>query len=82
MALSCYRSTLRGSASKNNGDFYYLNCLHSIRTKKKLEFHKRVCEKKEEDFYNIVMPSEDINTLEINQNQKSNKASFIIKADL
>ena len=25
--------------SKNNGDFYYLNCLNSFRTKSKLESH-------------------------------------------
>ena len=30
--------------SKNNGLFYCLNCLHSFRTKNKLELHKRVCE--------------------------------------
>ena len=32
---------LRGIASKNNGDFYCLNCLHSFRTKNKLESHKK-----------------------------------------
>ena len=52
-----------------------------LEQKKDLNFIKEFVKKKE-DFYNIVMPSEDINTLEINQNQKSNKASFIIKADL
>ena len=30
---------------KNNDDFYCLNCLHSFRTKNKLESHKNVCEK-------------------------------------
>ena len=32
---------LRGITSKNYGDFYFLNCLHSFRTKNKLESHKR-----------------------------------------
>ena len=32
---------LRGITSKSNGDFYCLNCLHSFRTKNKLELHKR-----------------------------------------
>ena len=31
---------MRGISSKNNGDFYCLNCLHSFRTKNKLESHK------------------------------------------
>ena len=43
--------------SKHTGDFYCLNCLHSFRTKSKLESHKKVCEN--EDFCNITMPSED-----------------------
>ena len=32
---------LTGIISKNNGDFYCLNCLHSFRIKIKLELHKR-----------------------------------------
>ena len=56
---------LRGITSKNNGDFYYLNCLNSFRTKNKLELHKRACENK--DFCNMNMPSADTKILEINQ---------------
>ena len=37
---------LRRRTSKNNGDFYRLNCPHSVRTKNKFESHKKVCEKK------------------------------------
>ena len=37
---------LRGKTSKHYGDFFYLNCLHSFRTKNKLESHKKVCENK------------------------------------
>ena len=38
---------LRGITSKNNGNFYCLNCLCSFRTKTKLESHKKVCENKD-----------------------------------
>ena len=31
------RLRVRGITSKTNGDFYYLNCLHFLRTKTKLE---------------------------------------------
>ena len=46
----------------------------------KLQSHKRVCENKE--FCNIIMPSEDTKMLELSQYQKSDKAPFIIYADL
>ena len=32
---------LRGITSNHKEDFYYLNCFHSYRTKKKLEAHKK-----------------------------------------
>ena len=32
---------MRGIKSTNNSNFYCLNCLHSFRTKNKLELHKR-----------------------------------------
>ena len=66
--------------SKHYGDFYYLNCLHTFRTKNKLESHKKVSKNK--DFYNIVMSSEHTKMLEFNQYQKSDKAPFINYADL
>ena len=34
------------------------------------------------DFRNVIMSSEDTEMLELNQNQKSDKAPFIIRADL
>ena len=34
------------------------------------------------DFCNVIMPSEDTKLLEFNQNRKSDKATFIIYADL
>ena len=74
---------LRGIPSKKkekNGDFYCLNCLHSFKAKNKLESHKRV--RKNKDFCNVIMPTEDTEILEINKYQKSDKAPFIIYADL
>ena len=66
---------LRGITFKLDGDFYYLNCLHSFTTEKKIQTHKKVCENK--DFCN-VMPFEDTKVSEFNQYQKSDKAPFII----
>ena len=34
---------LRRITSKHDDDFHCSNCLHSFRTKNKLELHKRVC---------------------------------------
>ena len=56
------------------------NCFHSFARENKLKLHKSVCEKK--DFCNIIMSFEDIKILEFNQYQESDKASFLIYADL
>ena len=48
--------------------------------KNKLDSHKKVSENK--DFSNVIKPSEDTKILEFTQYQKSDKASFIIYADL
>ena len=57
-------SLLREITSKNNANFYYLNCLYSFRTRNKLESYKKVCENK--DFCNLAMPSEDTKILRFN----------------
>ena len=57
-----------------------MNCLHSFRTKTKLESQKKVCENK--DFCNVIMPYEDIKILEFNQDQKCDKTPLIIYTDL
>ena len=82
MSLSCSKklsALLRGITSKNYS-YFCLNCLHSFRTKNKLESHRKKCENK--DFCSVIMPSEDTKILEFNQYQKSDKAPFIIYADL
>ena len=80
LAVKTLSVFLRKITSKNNGDFYCLNCLCSFRTKNKLESHEKACENK--DFWNVIMPSDDTKILEFNQNKKSDKAPFIIYADL
>ena len=62
----------RGITSKNNGDFYCLNCLHSFGIKNQLESHKSVFENK--DFCKVFILSVDTEILEFNQYQKSDKA--------
>ena len=82
-ALSCSKkisALSRGIISQKIGDFYRLNCLRSFRTKNKFEPHKRVCESKY--FCNVIMLSEDTKISDVNQYQKSDRAPFIIDADL
>ena len=71
---------LRRIKSKHSSDFYCLNCLNSFATKSKLESHKKVCENKH--FCNFMIPSEAAKILASNQYQKSDKAPFIIYANL
>ena len=59
---------------KHNGDYYCLGCLHSFRTKIKLESHIKLCNSK--DFCNVLISSEDTKILEFNQYCKSYKAPF------
>ena len=40
LAVKKLSTLLRGITSKNNGDFYYLHCLHCFRTENKLGLHK------------------------------------------
>ena len=69
---------LRGTASKHNGDFYCLNCLHSFRTEDKLKSHKKYVKRG----CGILMPSGKNNILEFNQYMKSDKMLCIIYADI
>ena len=46
---------------KNNGDFYCLDCCHSFKKTNKFNWHKIVYKNKV--FCNVVMPSEDTNSL-------------------
>ena len=79
-AVKKLSALLRRITYKHHGDFYCLNCFHSFSTKNKLQSQKIVCENK--DFCNIIMPFEKTKILEFSQYQKSDKAPFIIYADL
>ena len=76
IAVKRLSALLRGITPKNNGDFLLLK----LSKKKQHKFHKKVCENK--DFCSVEMPSEDTKILEFNQCNKSDKAPFIIYADL
>ena len=65
LAVKKLSMLVREITLKHHGEFYYLNCLHSLTTENKRGSHKQVCENK--DFLNIAMPSEDTNILESNQ---------------
>ena len=80
LAVKKLSALLREVTSKYYADFFCLNCLHSFRTRSKLESHKTVCKNK--GFCNVSMPSEDTKMLQFNQYQKSDQAPFIISADL
>ena len=83
MTMCCSKklsTLLHRITSKNKGDFYYLNFLHSYRTRNKLRCHEKVCKNK--DFCGIAMPSEKDNILDFNQYMKSGKMPYIIYADI
>ena len=80
LAVKKLSALLHRITSKNKGDFYCLNCLHSFRTKNKLKSHEKVCKNK--DFCGILMPSERDTVLKFNQYMKSDKMPYIIYADI
>ena len=57
LAVKELSALFRGITSEHYGDFYCLNCLHSFRTKNKLEVHKKVCLNK--NFWNVIMSTEN-----------------------
>ena len=80
LAVKKLSALLRGKTSKHHGEFYFLYCLPSLATEKKLESHEILYENK--DFCKVIMPFEDTKILEFSQYQKFNKAPFIIFGDL
>ena len=76
LAVKKLSALLRRITSKNDGEFYCFNYLHSFRTKNKPESHKN------KDLSNVIMPSEDTKISELNQYQKCDKATFIIYVDM
>ena len=53
-AIKSIPALLRGITSKNNGDFYCLNCFRSYRIAKKLAEHEELCNNN--DFCLVKMP--------------------------
>ena len=68
----------KGITSKQNGDFYCLNCFYSYALNKTLEKHMEVCENK--DYCYIEMPKENT-ILKYNHSTKSMKAPYVIYVD-
>ena len=54
LVIKSVSKLLNGITSNHKGDFYYLNCFHSYRTKNKLKNHDKIC--KNHDFCNVKMP--------------------------
>ena len=52
LAVKKLSALLREITSKHYSDFYCRNCIHSFRTKNKLELHKNVCGYKDFRCYN------------------------------
>ena len=71
---------LRKIMLNHNGDFYFLNCLHSFRTKKNLNHIKKYVKIKA--FSHVTMPFEVKLLLQSTNHLKAIKASFLIYADL
>ena len=55
LAVKKLSALLHEIISKDKGNFYCLNCLHSFRTENELKSHEKVCKNK--DYCGIVMPS-------------------------
>ena len=64
----------------HNGDFYCINCLHSLRTINKLKKHKNGC--KSYDYCYIEMLKKYDKILKYIHEQKCIKFPFILYADL
>ena len=70
---------LRGITSNHDGDFYWLNCPHSYRTKDRLQKHLNVC--KDHDYCSVEIPNKDNKISKDNHGEKYMKTPFIIYAD-
>ena len=57
----------RGVTSENHGDFYSLNCLHSLRIDNALKRHERLCDNI--DYYHVEMPTKFNKTLKYNRGE-------------
>ena len=79
LAIISIPMLFRGITSKNNGDFYCLNCSSSFRTETVLKNHENVC--RDHNYCRIQIPNEENNILKYNLGEKSMKIPFIIYGD-
>ena len=75
-----FSKLFRRITSNHDGDFYFLNCLHSFRTDTAFKKHERLCENN--DYCNVEMTTQFNKTLKYNYGEKSLKTLFVIYADL
>ena len=68
LAAKSLPALLKRITSNHDGDFYFLNCLHSYRTKYRLEKHENVC--KDHDYCYIEMPKENDKISKCNHEEK------------
>ena len=54
IAVKKLTASLRKTMTKHNGHFYCFNCLHSFRTKNKLELYKKVSHKKKKKIFVLL----------------------------
>ena len=80
LAVRSLPALLRGTSSRNNGDFYCLNCFRSYCTLNKLKKHERVCNN--HGYCHVDMPEKGKNILKYSPGDKSLKFSVLIYADL
>ena len=59
---------LKEVASNYKADSYCPNCLQSLRTKNKLNYHEKIC--KNHNYCEVVMPDDETKMLEYHQEQK------------
>ena len=70
----------KGIISKHDRDVYCINCLHSIRKKRRLEKHYNVC--KNHEYCHVEMLEECNKILKYKHGEKSMKVPFVIYANL
>ena len=80
LAVKSISRLFRRITSNNNGDHYYLNCLHSYRTEKKLKVLERLCNN--HDYSEIIMATKYKNIVKYNSGEKSLKIVNVIYFDL
>ena len=79
LAVKDISMLFRRITSKNNGDFYCLNCFSSFRTENALKNHESIC--RDHDYCYIEMPDKGNNILKYNPGKNSMKIPHIIYVD-